>query len=488
MLVPYTGFIGPSYRARSQKFDCQEAINLYAELSATGTSKSVAALIGTPGLIKWLALGGALGGVGVRGVKIFDRTRAVAVVGDKVHVITLDASNNPTSTLLGTVTYGSTPVSMASNGVVMMLVTGPAGYVLDLNANTITPISNPAFIGADTVTFIDGYFVFNKTGTGQFQITGLYTTGIDALDFATAEGAPDLLLSLLADHRELWLFGETTTEVYFNSGNPDFPFERIQGAFIEQGCAAKFSPARADNCVYWLSADERGKGTVQRAQGYAPQRVSTHAVEYDIAQMSRIDDAVAYTYQQEGHSWYVLNFPTGNRTWAYDATTDMWFKRAYRKPLDGSLNRQRQWVQMQFAGKTIVGDYETGDLYIMDLDTFVDGDPTALIPRIRIGPHIQNGLKEQFFASFQVDMQVGVGLNGTGYGSDPEAWLRWSDDGGYSWSNQIPAKLGKIGQTGVRAKWRRLGRGRDRVYEVTITDPVRVVMVGAMHDMMVGTT
>lgn len=485
MLVPYTGFIGPSYRARSLKFDSQECINLYAELSATGTSKSVAALIGTPGLINWILLSGSDGLTGVRGSKVFDKNRAVVVVNDKVHIVTYNGGA-PTSQLIGTIQAGTTPVSMASNGLVMMLVTGPAGYVISLDAGTVSQIGNPAFTGADTVTFIDGYFVFNKTGTGQFQITGLYTTDIDSLDFATAEGAPDLLLSLLADHRELWLFGETTTEVCFNSGNADFPFERIQGAFIEQGCAAKFSPGRLDNSIYWLAADERGKGTVQRAQGYAPQRVSTHAVEYDIAQMARIDDAVAYTYQQEGHSWYVLNFPSGNRTWAYDATTDMWFKRAYRNPTSGLLERQRQLTQMQFAGKTIVGDYQTGQLYVMDLDTFVDGAPTALIPRIRVGPHIQQGLKEQFFASFQVDMQVGVGLNGTGYGSDPEAMLRWSDDGGYTWSNQLRAKIGKIGETMRRVKWRRLGRGRDRVYEVVITDPVKVVMVGAQHDLTLG--
>lgn len=485
-VVPYNGFIGPSYRARSLKFDAQECINLYAELSPTGTSKNVAALIGTPGLISWLSMAGSDGAVGVRGVKVFDSTRAIAVVNDQCYLITLDASNTPSAQLLGSVVAGPNPVSMASNGIVIMLVTGAFGYVIDPNLGTLTAISSSSFTGADTAVFLDGYFVFNKPGTGQFQITGLYNTDIDPLDFATAEGAPDLLLSLLADHRELWLFGETTTEVYFNSGNPDFPFERIQGAFIEQGCAAKFSPARMDNSVYWLSADERGKGTIQRAQGYAPQRVSTHAVEFDIAQMSRIDDAVAYTYQQEGHSFYILNFPTGNRTWVYDATTDMWHKRVYRDVNSGTYGLQRQWVQMQFAGKTIVGDRQLGILYIMDLDTFVDGAPTAYIPRIRVGPHVQNGLKDQFFSSFQVDMQMGVGLGGVGYGIDPQAMLRWSDDGGYTWSNEYWVSIGKIGETGRRAKWRRLGRGRDRVYEVTITEPVKVAMIGAQHEMTVG--
>jgi hypothetical protein len=358
-----------------------------------------------------------------------------------------------------------------------MIVTGPNGYVLTPSTGVLTQITDPDFTGADTVQFIDGYFVFNKTGTGQFQITALYNTTIDGLDFATAEGAPDLLLSVLVDHRELWLFGETSTEVFFNSGNSDFPFERINGAFIEQGCAAKFSPAKMDNTVYWLTADERGQGTVQRAQGYSPQRVSTHAIEYALGQMPRIDDAVAYTYQQEGHSFYVLNFPTAQKTWVYDAAVNLWHERAWLDPVSSVLKQDRAICQMAFAGETIVGDWETGNLYVLDLDYFTDNG--ALIPRIRSCPHISSpDYKQQFFASLHVDMQAGVGLT-TGQGSDPKAMLQWSTDGGYSWSNELWASIGKIGERRARVKWRRLGRSRDRVFRVTITDPVRVAIIGA---------
>jgi hypothetical protein len=373
---------------------------------------------------------------------------------------------------------------MASNGTQVMIVTGPNGYVLDLSLLTVVQIMDPVFVGADTVQFIDGYFAFNKTGTGQFQITNTYGTNIDGLDFATAEGAPDLLLSLLVDHREIWLFGETSTEVYFNSGNVDFPFERINGAFIEQGCAAKFSPAKMDNTVYWLTADERGYGTVQRAQGYGPQRISTHAVEFAIGQMSRIDDAVAYTYQQEGHSFYVLNFPTAQQTWVFDASTNLWHQRAWRDPADNTLKQDRAICQMAFAGETLVGDNANGNIYVLDLDYFTDnGDP---ISRVRSCAHLADpDYRYQFFASLQVDMQTGVGLT-TGQGSDPKAMLQWSDDGGYSWSNELWASIGKIGERRARVKWRRLGRSRDRVFRVTITDPIRVIMVGASAQASLG--
>ena len=331
--------------------------------------------------------------------------------------------------------------------------------------------------------FIDGYFVFNKPNTGQFQITQLYGTTIDPLDFATAEGSPDLLLSLIVSHREIWLFGENSTEVYANSGAQDFPFERIAGAFIEQGCAAKYSPAKMDNTVYWLTADERGYGTVQRAQGYVPQRISDHGIEYAISQMERIDDAIGYAYQQEGHNFYMLTFPTAEQTWVFDSTAGAWHERAWRDPATAELKRHRSNCHMEFAGKTVVGDWETGNLYFMEMDQYTDnGDPIA---RIRVCPHLSHpDYKWQSFNSLQVDMQTGVGLV-TGQGSDPQAMLQWSDDGGYTWSNEHWTTMGKIGERNTRVIWRRLGRSRDRVFKVMVTDPVPVVMIGASTDVVV---
>lgn len=461
-------FVGPSYSARVKNLDAQQCINLYPELGGP-TSKTVAALIGTPGLSLWLTLAGG----GIRGVLRFSANVSVVVAGPNVYTVT----DSGVSTLRGTITDLPTPVSMASNGSVVMIVTGPTGFALNPTTGSLTSIVDPAFFGADRVDFVDGYFVFNQPGTGKFQITGLYTTTIDPLDFATAEGAPDLLVSLIVDHRELWLFGETTTEVFFNSGNADFPFERIQGAFIEQGCAAKNSVAKADNSVFWLTADDRGRGMVMRAVGYQPQRVSDHAVEYAIGQYERVDDAVAYTYQQEGHTFYVLNFPSANATWVFDVSTNMWHQRAWRKPADGSLNRHRANCQMAFINENIVGDWETGNLYRLDLDVFTDnGD---LIPRVRACPHLSDpDYRWQVFDALQVDMQTGVGLT-TGQGSDPKAMLQWSTDGGYTWSNELWAPIGKIGERRTRVMWRRLGRSRDRVFKVTITDPVRVAIVGA---------
>lgn len=459
-------FIGASYTARSKTFDAQRCVNLYPEVSGSGRSKSVAALIGTPGLKPWATL--ATGPI--RGMLSVGSDAALVAAGN--HLYRVDASG--ASEHVGWID-DSGPVAMETNGSSVMVVTGSSGYTVDTATWSMSEIIDDDFSGADRVGFIDGYFIFNCPGTGKFQTTGLYDTDIDGLSFATAEGAPDKLVSLIVDHRELWLFGERSTEVWFNSGNADFPFERINGAFIEHGCAAKHSVAKLDNSVFWLGADDKGRGIVFRAAGYQPQRISTHALEFAIGGYDKVDDAVAYAYQQEGHAFYVLTFPSADATWVFDASTGLWHERAWRDDA-GRLHRHRSNCHMAFAGRNLVGDFETGAIYDFDLGTYTDaGD---VIPRIRACQHSSADLKMVFYSAFQIDMETGVGLE-YGQGADPQAMLQWSDDGGFSWSHEHWATIGKIGARKTRVRWRRLGRARDRVFRLTITDPVKVAIVAA---------
>jgi hypothetical protein len=471
-------FIGPAYKVRAVTLAAEQCINLYPEFG-NATSKNVMCLLGTPGKRLWLNFPGGA----VRGLLRVNPTNALVVSNDRVYRVT----SGGVSTLLGTITGGTTPVSMASNGTTVMIAAGSLGYYVDIATWALIQITDPDFLGADFVGYLDGYFVFNQPGTQRFQISDLLSISINPLDFASAEGAPDLLVALLIDHREVWLFGETSTEVFWNSGNPDFPIERINGAFMEHGIAAKYSAAKMDNTVYWLGYDDNGQGIVVRATGYDPQRCSDHGVEYAMSQMSRIDDAVAYTYQQEGHFFYVLSFPTAQQTWVLDSTTGMWHQRAYRNTDTGVYERDRSMSRMNFAGKVLVGDHTNGNVYQLDLNYFTDnGDP---LPRVRATAYIADqDYKEQFFQWLQVDMEAGVGLTGAdgAPGVDPQAVLQWSDDGGQTWSNEHTAKAGKIGERRTRVRWRRLGRSRARIFRVTITDPVKVALVSAAVGAVVG--
>jgi hypothetical protein len=288
------------------------------------------------------------------------------------------------------------------------------------------------------------------------------------------------VVGIIADHRQLWVFGTDSVEVWYNAGSADFPLERIQGAFNEIGCVSAYSIAKLDNGLFWLGTDARGQGIVYRANGYTGTRVSTHAIEYAIAQYGNISDAIAYTYQQEGHAFYVLTFPSGNATWVYDVSTQAWHERAGFDA--GQFMRHRSNCQCNFEGNIIVGDFENGNLYRFDLDVYADnGGVQKWLRSWRALPPGENNFKRTAHHTLQLNAETGVGLN-TGQGSDPQCMLRWSDDGGHTWSNEHWASMGQIGEYGYRTFWRRLGmtlKLRDRVYEVSGTDPVKIAITGA---------
>ena len=468
-----TPILGSAYVARSVNAADNRMVNLFPEVIPEG-GKEPAFLNRAPGL-NFLA---TIGTGPVRGLWVLkaDPTRAFVVSGDQFFEI----NSSYTATLRGTV-GGTGPVSMVDNGTQIFIAANPNGYIFNTSTNVFAQITDPDFPGAVTVAYLDGYFIFNPPNSQRFYLTALLDgTSVDPLDFASAEGSSDGLVALIVDHRELWLFGTDSIEVWYDAGLSDFPFVRIQGAFNELGCAAPYSVAKLDNGLFWLGSDARGKGIVYRAEGYTGKRMSTHAVEWQIQQYGDISDAIGYTYQQDGHSFYVLIFPSANATWVFDVATQAWHERAGF--VNGDFTRHRSNCQMAYNGEVIVGDYQNGNIYSFDLDVYADnGQIQKWLRSWRALPTGQNNLKRTAQHAMQLDCETGVGLN-VGQGEDPQAMLRWSDDGGHTYSNEHWKSLGKIGVFQRRAIWRRLGmtlKLRDRVYEVSGTDPVKIAIVGA---------
>jgi hypothetical protein len=498
-----TPILGSAYVARSINAADNRMVNLFPEIVPEG-GKEAAFLNRAPGL----TLLATVGTGPIRGLWTFNG------VGYVVSGLSLYSINSSyTATFLGTVS-GTGPVSMADNGTQLFIACNGPSYIYNSLTNVFVQITDPDFPGALTVGYLDGYFVFIQPNTQKLWVTALLEgTSVDPLDFASAEGSPDNLVSMIVDHREVWLYGTNSVEVWYDAGNADFPLQRIQGAYNEIGCAATFSVAKLDNGLFWLGADARGQGIVYRANGYTGQRISTHAIEYAIAQYPIISDAVAYTYQQEGHAFYVLTFPSANATWVYDVSTQAWHERAAFS--NGLFLRHRSNCQMAFNSEIVVGDFANGNLYAFDLDVYADnGSPQKWLRSWRALPSGQNNLTRTAHHSLQLDCESGVGINNNGgtdptylltesglfittesgdylvsvaegaptVGSDPQVMLRWSDDGGHTWSNEHWAVLGKIGVYQQRVFWRRLGmtlKLRDRVYELSGTDPVKIAIMGA---------
>lgn len=532
-----TPILGSAYVARSVNAADNRMVNLFPEIIPEG-GQTPAFLNRAPGL-KFLQ---TVGAGPIRGLWAHQTNGSDFYVASGSEFYKLDSLTG-TPTLLGAIA-GTGQVSIADNGTQLFIACNPRSYIYNEVTNGFAEITDPDFTGAVTVGYLDGYFVYNEPDSQKVWVTQLLDgTQVDPLSFASAEGSPDGLVAINVNHREAWLFGTDSVEVWYNAGLPDFPLTRIQGAFNELGCAAAFSVAKLDNSVFWLGQDARGEGVVYRSEGYNGKRISTHAVEWQIQQYANMSDAVAYTYQQDGHAFYVLNFPSANQTWVYDVATQGWHERAGL--LSGVFTRNRGNCQCNFGGTIIVGDYENGNIYSLDLTTYADnGGPQKWLRSWRALPTGQNNLKRTAQHSLQLTCETGVGLNlypaqeakdlttgsnvipqpgagdvivsyvnivdsaatptatwfasfsvdggnNTGWyllahpaapGYDPQVMLRWSDDGGHTWSNEHWVSMGRIGQYSTRAIWRRLGmtlKLRDRVYEVSGTDPVKIDIVGA---------
>lgn len=429
-------------------------LNLYVE-RLPADSKAPVILYGTPGTARF----SLLPTYPILGLHVMDEA-LYAVTPSKLYAV----ARNGSYTELGDVDLSGN-VSMATNGMSLVMVDGAKGFAYH-KEDGLEELEGDGWYPANTVAYQDGYFLFNRAGTGQFFVSELLSTEFDPLKYATAEGAPDDTVAVLCDHREAWLFGEHTVEVWWNSGNPDFPFERRSGAFIEKGIAAPHSAKKMDNAVFWLADD----GIVYRANGYTPQRMSSHAMEYDIGR-GRLDDAFAYTYIEEGHAFYVITFPTQKKTWCFDVATGEWHERSHIE-----WGRHHSNCYAFCYDQHLVGDFQNGLIYMLDMAAYSDvGDE---IQRVAISPPIGDGVNRFIMHGFELDMDSGVGLP-NGQGSDPQAMLQWSDDGQETWSNEHWTTIGKIGRYLTRVNWRRLGMFRRRHMKLTVTDPVPVVIKGA---------
>ena len=415
---------------------------------------------------------------------------------------------NTMITALGTGTGGAGTYTVSTS----QTVASETLYALNF---TQIPSSDGAFSGGNTVDTVDNYFVYNRPGTQQFGASDPLSPISQSTSFASKDGSPDNLVSIIVDHREVFLLGEASSEVWIDVGAVPFPFQRIPGTSTQHGIAAVYSMARLANSFAYVSRNNRGQGMIVQMNGYIPQRISTHAVENTLVNQY-IDDAIAYTYQLEGHECYVVTFPTIDLTWVYDSTTQMWHKWL---SVDNSnvYHRHRSNCSAVFQNMVLVGDYANGKIYELDRSNYTDDG--SEVRRLRRAPHLVADLQRQYFEEFQIQFQPGVGttgfykpesaiyiqspyiiysdasliigsldnvilgiqntINATDVTTYPQAMLRWSNDGGSTWSREYWVTIGSMGRFKNRAIWRRLGMARDRVFEVVVTDPVKAVIVSA---------
>ncbi len=461
-----------SYNVRSVRQNTQQLINMYAVPDVAG-GKTQVALYPTPGLL----LFGDTNGFMVRG--LLEVRGILYVVKDNKFG---SMSSTGVFTTIGTLSTSTGLVSMAATFDEIIIATGSTAYHYKISTLTYAMISDADFpANCSWVTALDEYFIALKPLTDEFYLSAL-SDGLTwtALGFAAAEVRSDTLVSALALFQELWLFGEKTTEIWFNTG-AEFPFERQEGAFINYGCLSAQTVVMANNTAFWLGQSGTGQKIILTAENQFPKVISTEAIHDQLETYSTVSDAFAYSYRQLGHEFYVITFPTANKTWAFDITTGMWHERNSINAASGTpqpaYTRHRANCYAFAYNKHLVGDFRTGKIFELNLDTYLD-DADKVIQRRIVTPTLSNQGRYMGIYALELFMEPGVGLR-TGQGSDPQIMLEISRDGGFTYGNVRTQSIGAIGAYKARVKWNQLGTARDFVFRLTVTDPVKVMMLGA---------
>ncbi len=497
MRVP---ILGGAYYARSRIANAQRCINYYPELNQEDAPVPFT-FYPRPGL-RQLVQGNEH--LPVRCLYRASNGNGYCVIGQKVYSI----SKTWVLTLLGSMlVYATTPCKMIDNGTTILVADGStSGYEIVMATNAFSIVNDPtgAFVGANTLGYLDTFVVWNNPGTIDFGSTLSNVMTFDALYFAGKVGYPDPLMALSVNRREIFLLGQLKSEIWYDAGGATFPFALLPGAYIEHGCVATYSVATADIETFWLGQDLQGNGVVFALKAYDVRRISNHGIEYAIKQMQKsgvdISDAIGYTYQIEGHYFYVLTFPSGNQTWVYDASIDAskmspWHQRCWTDA-NGNLNRDRTMSAAFINNTNVVGDWQNGKIYALDNDYYVD-DASAIgadsISKIRSFPHFMRALdpttgqivdtagKRIQYTNFVADIECGsVPLNADG--TIGQISFRYSSDRGATWSTILLQDMGAPGQFGTYPTWKSLGLSRDMIFELSHSLAGPCALNGAFAD------
>lgn len=476
--MEYRGFTAGSYVSQSVLASNQQTMNWYPEDLETPDGKAKRVLYPTPGFSRFVQVQD----VGGRALATMN-DRTLGVIGTGVYGINADM----TATRYGSVLQDANLAQIAFNGKVgnqALVASGSNGYNLDLSTNVLTQVLTGK---ATQVGMLDTFGIAFSAPEGRIYTSDSNDFTVwDPTQFIQRTSSPDTWKAIIVNPPDIFAIGSLSGDVLYDAGNFPFPLAPRVGLNFKYGIVAPSSLAASGPSVLWLSQSEEGTGIIVRTRGYSPQRVSTYAVETAIANYARagsIADAEAMVYQDQGHTFYVLHFPQANHTWVYDLELNTWHERGY---WNAPLNRFDLWrarVHTFAFGQHLTADATSATIATMDVNTPTELDGAA-IRRLRRAPGIFSEHRQVPIRQLEVYLESGTSLQ-TGQGSNAVVMWRTSDDGGKTWGNERNVSIGLAGQYGALVRMNRMGVPRDRVNEMTVSDPLtswRIVDVYINND------
>lgn len=462
----------------SPAIDAQRRINCYLQ-PETDADRTKMSLVGFPGLTAFCTSIGANPSRGMWAVNTLSTPLLFTVNGNTLYSV----NNAAIITSIATLNTSSGDVSMVDDGTFLVIVDGTKGYVYNMGTGTFTTISDGNFTTTPrTVTWQDNYFIVTASTGRQFQLSQI-TPSVDPtvwpavqINFVGSGGGQ--IQNGIADHSVFIPFTDVTTEFWQDAGTPDFPYANIPGSTQEFGLKAPFSLCKYDNSVAGLFTNKMGQVNVSRLAGFRLAKISSHDLDSTLNSYSNVSDTESFGYNWNGDAKLQLGFPSAGATWEFNGLSKTWSE---RQATDGT----RYWANKyaSFLNRQLVSDYRNGNIYQLDTNNYTDNGSS--MPMEVWSKHIWNDDKYLTIPQLQVDVESGVGTT-SGQGSNPQLMLEVSKDGGQTFTAVSWSSMGAIGKYTQRVIWRRLGRARDWVLKLRVTDPVKRVITGASAEIMPG--
>jgi hypothetical protein len=472
----YPAFVGASYESQSRIADVERLVNRYVEKMEVQGTTSRSALYPVPGVTSLFTSTDAPGRA-----HWCESGREFAVQGTSL----IEFDVNGFGTYRATVALDERPAQIVSNGDggdQLLVISGKHAYVYDLTANTLTEIASLSG-KATQCGYLHGYGIVLDSATSTFYISALldFTTFTTGTDFAQRSTVSDAWVAMAVNGIYLMLYGEKTSEAWYDAGTASFPFAPHPSGLTLYGCAASFSCAVGEGHAFRLGQSSIGQRYVLHASGFADEVVSDLPRQATFDSYRVVSDAQGEIINWRGHVFYLLTFPAADITWAYDLTGNYWFEwRSWISENHAFTVWRPRWHAMAFGQHRIL-DSQTGSLYKLDATVFLDVDSRPL-RWLRVAPELSAANELIQFARFALGIETGVGTEATGQGEDPTVMMRYSDDSGQNWSAEQQRRLGKVGEYSTIVEWWRLGAARHRVFEVSGSDPVPMRIVDAFLD------
>lgn len=488
----FQAFCGGFYQTLAPVLAADQAVNVYTETrQGPGSAKEIW-LLGTPGLRLFTTVATA----GNRGWFSQDG-RTFTVVGGRLYEVHVETVM---TTDLGAIADDGLPVFFASNGAggdQLGIVAAGELKVLTLSTNSLSAAVTLPFTGPVMIAFLDGYGLINQVDSPIVWFSALEDlTSWDALDFFTRSNTSDNIVGIAVTKDRVACLGSKTTTWFYDSGDADTPFVPYPGTTIQTGLLSPYLLGVYNDDLLFVAQSDRGQTRVARLLDTQVQTISTPPIDLFLAESPTFTDAEVLIYYQAGHAFLAVTLPSSPRalqTACFDLTEGLWH---FRAGFDSEAGQYTRWHARGSAveGTTVfVGDYDSGALYTLDLDAYTDADETGgtrVLKRQRAAPYGSTMPQWLFIHAIQLLTQAGVGLSGTGSGSDPQVQLEISRDGAQTWVDCGLAPLGALGRYTTRTMWRRLGRVRSDLFtfRITQTSPVQCAWgPGVILDLEAGT-